>query len=73
MRAGTPAGVATGLRVATVIGTPIRHHGIDRAYLFGSVIKLGRFHDASDVDLGVEEINSVKQIDAIADLSMALL
>lgn len=48
-------------------------YGIHSAYIFGSVIKPGRFHDASDVDLGVEEINSVKQIDAIADLSMALL
>jgi len=48
-------------------------YGIDSAYIFGSVTQLGRFHKGSDVDLGVEEINSVKQIEAIADLSMALL
>jgi hypothetical protein len=37
------------------------------------VLQLGRFHDGSDVDLGVEAINSVKQIEAIAALSMVLL
>lgn len=49
------------------------HYGIDRAYLFGSVLRPGRFHEGSDVDLGVEVINSVKQIEAIAALSMTLL
>jgi predicted nucleotidyltransferase len=48
-------------------------YGIDRAYIFGSVIKPGRFHENSDVDVGVEEIDPVKQIDAMADLSMALM
>lgn len=37
------------------------------------MLQLGRFHDGSDVDLGVEAINSVKQIEAIAALSMVLL
>jgi len=48
-------------------------YGIEQAYIFGSVTQPGRFHDHSDVDLGVEVINSVLQIDAIADLSMFLL
>ncbi len=48
-------------------------YGIESAYLFGSVTQPGRFHENSDVDLGVEAINPVRQIDAIADLSMALL
>jgi len=48
-------------------------YGINSAYVFGSVTQPGRFHDTSDVDLGVEGINAVKQIEAIADLSMALL
>jgi predicted nucleotidyltransferase len=48
-------------------------YGIDRAYIFGSVTQSGRFHEASDVDLGVEVMNSVQQIDAIAALSMVLL
>ncbi len=48
-------------------------YGIDLAYVFGSVIQPGRFHDHSDVDLGVEEMNPVRQIEAIADLSMAIL
>jgi uncharacterized protein len=48
-------------------------YGIESAYLFGSVTKPGRFHEQSDVDLGVETIDPVRQIDAIADLSMALL
>ncbi len=50
-----------------------QQYGIDRAYIFGSVIRPGHFHETSDVDVGVDEINPVKQIDAIADLSMALL
>ncbi|PSB25593.1 nucleotidyltransferase family protein [Stenomitos frigidus] len=49
------------------------HYGIDSAYIFGSVLRPGRFHDGSDVDLGVETMHSVKQIEAIAALSMALL
>jgi len=48
-------------------------YGIDSAYLFGSVTQPGRFHDHSDIDLGVETVNSVKQIEAIAALSMVLL
>jgi len=50
-----------------------REYGLDRAYLFGSVSQPGRFHDGSDVDLGVEAIDSVKQIEAIASLSLVLL
>ena len=49
------------------------NYGIEKAYLFGSVTQPMRFHEASDVDLAVEAINSVKQIEAIADLSMVLL
>lgn len=48
-------------------------YGIDHAYLFGSMVQEGRFRESSDVDLGVEAIDSVRQIDAIADLSMLLL
>jgi predicted nucleotidyltransferase len=50
-----------------------RQYGIDSAYLFGSVLRPGRFHDGSDVDLGVEAMDSVTQIEAIAALSMVLL
>jgi predicted nucleotidyltransferase len=50
-----------------------RKYGIDQAYIFGSVVQPGRFHAASDVDVGVETISSVQQIEAIADLSMMLL
>ncbi|MBW4657341.1 MAG: nucleotidyltransferase domain-containing protein [Drouetiella hepatica Uher 2000/2452] len=46
---------------------------IHRAYLFGSVTQPMRFHEGSDVDLAVETVDSVKQIEAIADLSMVLL
>jgi uncharacterized protein len=49
------------------------HYGIDQAYIFGSVIQPGRFHDNSDVDVGVNAIDPVKQIEAMADLSMAIL
>lgn len=47
-------------------------YGIDRAYIFGSVQQPGRFHIGSDVDLGVEAINAVQQIEAIAALSLVL-
>jgi predicted nucleotidyltransferase len=50
-----------------------REYGLDRAYLFGSVSQPGRFHEGSDVDLGVEAIDAVKQIEAIASLSLVLL
>lgn len=49
------------------------HYGIASAYVFGSVTQPGRFHANSDVDIGVEAIDPVRQIEAIADLSMALL
>jgi uncharacterized protein len=48
-------------------------YGIESAYLFGSVTQPRRFHENSDVDLGVENIDPVRQIEAIADLSLALL
>jgi uncharacterized protein len=48
-------------------------YGIEFAYLFGSVTQPGRFHEHSDVDLAVETIDPVLQIEAIADLSLALL
>ncbi|MFM7424008.1 MAG: nucleotidyltransferase family protein, partial [Elainella sp.] len=48
-------------------------YGIQSVYLFGSVTQPGRFHENSDVDLGVEQIDPVLQIEALADLSMVLL
>ncbi len=48
-------------------------YGIETAFVFGSVTQPGRFHEGSDVDVGVAAIAPDRQIDAIADLSMALL
>lgn len=50
-----------------------QHYGLETAYIFGSVTRPGRFHENSDVDIGVEQIDPVRQIDAIADLSFTLL
>jgi hypothetical protein len=37
------------------------------------VLRPGQFYDGSDVNLGVEAIDSLKQIEAIVALSMAML
>ncbi len=47
-------------------------YGIQRAYLFGSIIQPGRFTQGSDVDLAVETIQSEQFFEAIAALSEAV-
>jgi predicted nucleotidyltransferase len=34
------------------------NYGINKAYIFGSVIRREKFHQASDIDLAVEQINN---------------
>ncbi len=47
-------------------------YGIDKAYLFGSVTQPGKFHQNSDIDLAVEQINPDDYCTAISLLSAYL-
>jgi hypothetical protein len=45
------------------------NYGIHRAFIFGSVTRPRHFHDRSDVDVAVEQINPDTFFQAMADLS----
>lgn len=47
-------------------------HGISQAYIFGSLVRPGSFHEQSDVDIAVEEIAAADFFDFMSALSMAL-
>jgi predicted nucleotidyltransferase len=47
-------------------------YNIQRAYLFGSVVKPGRFRADSDVDIAVEQIDPRQFIEALSKFSMRL-
>ncbi len=47
-------------------------YGIKKAYIFGSVTYPNKFHQNSDVDVAVEEINAEKHFLAISFLSTYL-
>jgi predicted nucleotidyltransferase len=47
-------------------------YGIEKAYIFGSVTRPGKFHQNSDVDLAVEQIKPEKYCLAISLLSAHL-
>ncbi|GBF80174.1 nucleotidyltransferase family protein [Aphanothece sacrum] len=47
-------------------------YGIEKAYIFGSVTRPGKFYQDSDVDLGVERINPTDYFLAISLLSAYL-
>ncbi|MFM6190665.1 MAG: nucleotidyltransferase family protein [Planktothrix sp.] len=44
-------------------------YGIEQAYIFGSVTESNRFHDQSDIDVAVEQINPEYFFSAISFLS----
>lgn len=46
-------------------------HGIHRAYLFGSLIRPGKFKQTSDIDIAVEEMNPEDFFNAMSLLSTA--
>ena len=46
--------------------------GIERAYIFGSLLQPGRFHAASDVDIAVENIDPEQHFTAISQLMTVL-
>ncbi len=47
-------------------------YGIDRAYVFGSLIRPGRFNNQSDIDIAVEEIDPSRFFEAISEFSRHL-
>jgi len=47
-------------------------YNLQRAYLFGSVVKPGRFKANSDVDIAVEQIHPRQFIKALSEFSMRL-
>jgi predicted nucleotidyltransferase len=44
-------------------------YGIEQAYIFGSVTESNRFHDQSDIDVAVEQVNPEYFFSAISVLS----
>jgi hypothetical protein len=44
-------------------------YGFNRAYVFGSLVKRGRFRENSDVDIAVEGLNNENYFKLMADLS----
>ncbi len=46
---------------------------VDRAYVFGSVLRAGRFHERSDVDVAVEAIEPEAFFALMSRLSSALV
>ena len=44
-------------------------YGIEKAFVFGSLVRPGHFWETSDVDVAVEEINPENFFQALADLS----
>lgn len=44
-------------------------YGIKQAYIFGSVTESNRFHDQSDIDVAVEQVNPEYFFSAISVLS----
>ena len=47
-------------------------YGLEKAALFGSILVPGRFHEQSDVDIAVENVEPAVFFDLMASLSMAL-
>ncbi len=48
-------------------------YGIEQAYIFGSLTKPGKFHQKSDIDIAVEQINPENFCNAISFLSTETL
>ncbi len=48
-------------------------YGIEQAVIFGSVVRPGRFHERSDVDIAVTDMEADDFFDLMASLSLALV
>jgi predicted nucleotidyltransferase len=47
-------------------------YGIQQAYLFGSLVRPGRFHAKSDVDIAVEQIDPTRFFEAMSEFANLL-
>lgn len=47
-------------------------YGVAQAYLFGSLVKAGRFHEGSDVDVAVTDVEPEAFFGLMGALSLAL-
>lgn len=47
-------------------------HGIQSAYIFGSLVQPGRFHQNSDIDIAVEHVNAEVFFSVISLISEAM-
>ena len=47
-------------------------YGIQQAYIFGSLVRPGRFIPESDVDIAIEQIDPVRFFEAMEEFSMRL-
>ncbi len=56
--------LAKTLRLLDELGPPYK---IERAYVFGSLVKPGRFHADSDVDIAVEQIDPRRFFEAMSE------
>jgi predicted nucleotidyltransferase len=59
-------------KVAHLLESHAKRFGIQRAYIFGSVIRPGRFTETSDIDIAVESIPAEQYFKAVALFSMQL-
>jgi predicted nucleotidyltransferase len=59
-------------KTQTWLGLFAAEYGIETAYIFGSVTRPYQFHQNSDVDLAVEEIDSLAHFPAISLLAAYL-
>ena len=58
--------------VQTLLDELAPQYGLEEAYLFGSVVKNGRFHEKSDVDIAVTSLKPEGFFGLLSDLSLAL-
>ena len=56
-------------RLLNVLPSLSKKYGIQRAYVFGSILKNGRFHARSDVDVAVKGLSNAKYFRFWAELS----
>ena len=59
-------------RVLALLDQRAAAFGIERAYVVGSLAAPGRFHEASDVDIAVEQIDPLRLFEALGEFSASL-
>lgn len=56
-------------RVLDLLPQLAARYGFNRAYVFGSLVKRGRFRENSDVDIAIEGLNNENYFKFMTDLS----